>query len=130
MRLVMRPQEFGVLVAPNLYGDILSDLAAGLVGGLGVAPGANIGEDCAIFEAVHGSWPEAAGKGIANPTAMILTGIMLLRHLGEEATAHRVDRAVKTTLAEGKHLTQDLRGSAGTREFTEAVVSHLSRAPV
>ena len=130
MRLVMRPQEFGVLVAPNLYGDILSDLAAGLVGGLGVAPGANIGEDCAIFEAVHGSWPEAAGKGIANPTAMILTGIMLLRHLSEEATAHRVERAVKTTLAEGKHLTQDQGGSAGTGEFTETVVSHLSRAPV
>ena len=129
MRLVMRPQEFGVLVAPNLYGDILSDLAAGLVGGLGVAPGANIGEDCAIFEAVHGSWPEAAGKGIANPIAMILTGTMLLRHLGEEAVAHRVERAVKTTLAEGKHLTQDLGGSAATAEFTETVVSHLSRAP-
>jgi isocitrate dehydrogenase (NAD+) len=125
MRLVMQPQEFGVLVAPNLYGDILSDLAAGLVGGLGLVPGANIGEDCAVFEAVHGSWPEAAGKGIANPTAMILTAAMLLRHLGEEATAQAVEEAVRAALLEGSCLTQDLGGSATTEEFTEAVINHL-----
>jgi isocitrate dehydrogenase (NAD+) len=125
MRLVMQPQEFGVLVAPNLYGDILSDLAAGLVGGLGLVPGANIGEDCAVFEAVHGSWPEAAGKGIANPTAMILTAAMLLRHLGEEATAQAVEEAVKATLREGSCVTRDLGGSTTTEEFTEAVINHL-----
>jgi isocitrate dehydrogenase (NAD+) len=125
MRLVMQPQEFGLLVAPNLYGDILSDLAAGLVGGLGLVPGANIGEGCAVFEAVHGSWPEAAGKGIANPTATILTTAMLLRHLGEEATAQAVEEAVKAALREGSCLTRDLGGSATTEEFTEAVINHL-----
>jgi isocitrate dehydrogenase (NAD+) len=125
MRLVMHPQEFGLLVAPNLYGDILSDLAAGLVGGLGLVPGANIGEGCAVFEAVHGSWPEAAGKGIANPTAMILTAAMLLQHLGEEATAQAVEEAVKAALREGSCLTRDLGGSATTEEFTEAVINHL-----
>jgi isocitrate dehydrogenase (NAD+) len=125
MRLVMQPQEFGLLVAPNLYGDILSDLAAGLVGGLGLIPGANIGEGCAVFEAVHGSWPEAAGKGIANPTAMILTAAMLLRHLGEEATAQAVEEAVKAALREGSCLTRDLGGSATTEEFMEAVINHL-----
>jgi isocitrate dehydrogenase (NAD+) len=125
MRLVMQPQEFGLLVAPNLYGDILSDLAAGLVGGLGLVPGANIGEGCAVFEAVHGSWPEAAGKGIANPTAMILTAAMLLRHLGEEATAQAVEEAIKAALREGSCLTRDLGGSATTEEFTEAVINHL-----
>ena len=125
MRLVMHPQEFGLLAAPNLYGDILSDLAAGLVGGLGLVPGANIGEGCAVFEAVHGSWPEAAGKGIANPTAMILTAAMLLRHLGEEATAQVVEEAVKAALREGSCLTRDLGGSATTKEFTEAVINYL-----
>jgi isocitrate dehydrogenase (NAD+) len=125
MRLVMHPQEFGLLVAPNLYGDILSDLAAGLVGGLGLVPGANIGEGCAVFEAVHGSWPEAAGNGIANPTAMILTAAMLLQHLGEEATAQAVEEAVKAALREGSCLTRDLGGSATTDEFTEAVINHL-----
>ena len=125
MRLVMHPQEFGVLVATNLYGDILSDTAAGLVGGLGMVPGANIGENCAIFEAVHGSWPEAAGKGIANPTALILTAAMMLSHLGEEAKAQLVQRAVMSTLEEGVHLTRDLGGTASTDEFTEAVIDHL-----
>ena len=127
MRLVMHPQEFGVLVATNLYGDILSDTAAGLVGGLGMVPGANIGQDCAVFEAVHGSWPEAAGKGIANPTALILSGAMMLRHLGEEAKAQSVQRALTRTLEEGSHLTRDLGGTASTEEFTEAVISHLER---
>ena len=126
MRLVMHPQEFGVLVATNLYGDILSDTAAGLVGGLGMVPGANIGEDCAVFEAVHGSWPEAGGKGIANPTAMILSGVMMLRHLGEEAKAQSVQRALYRTLEERSHLTRDLGGTASTGEFTDAVISHLS----
>ncbi len=126
MRLVMYPQEFGVLVATNLYGDILSDTAAGLVGGLGMVPGANIGEDCAVFEAVHGSWPEAGGKGIANPTAMILSGVMMLRHLGEEAKAQSVQRALYRTLEERSHLTRDLGGTASTGEFTDAVISHLS----
>ena len=125
MRLVMHPQEFGVLVATNLYGDILSDTAAGLVGGLGMVPGANIGENCAIFEAVHGSWPEAAGKGIANPTALILTAAMMLSHMGEEAMAQLVQRAVMSTLEEGVHLTRDLGGTASTDEFTEAVIDHL-----
>ena len=125
MRLVTRPQEFDVLVATNLYGDILSDLAAGLVGGLGMVPGANIGESCAVFEAVHGSWPEAAGKGVANPTALILSAVMLLRHLGEEQKAESVENAVVATLKEGAHLTRDLGGSAGTREFVEAVIGHL-----
>ena len=125
MRLVMRPQEYGILVATNLYGDILSDLAAGLVGGLGMVPGANFGEECALFEVVHGSWPEAAGKGIANPTALILTAVMMLRHLGEEEKAKTVVRALKAALSEGSDLTQDLGGSASTEQFTEAVIGHL-----
>ena len=125
MQLVIRPQEFGVLVATNLYGDILSDLAAGLVGGLGMVPSGNIGEGCAVFEAVHGSWPEAAGKGIANPTALILTAAMMLRHLGEEATAQDIEQAVRDTLSEGAHLTQDLGGSSSTSEFARDVIAHL-----
>ena len=125
MRLVMRPQEFGVLVATNLYGDILSDLAAGLVGGLGMVPGANFGEECALFEAVHGSWPEAAGKGIANPTALILTAAMLLQHIGEVEKAQAMERALKAVLSEGSHVTRDLGGSASTEQFTSAVIDHL-----
>jgi len=125
MRLVMRPQEFGVLVAPNLYGDIISDLAAGLVGGLGLVPGANIGEDCAVFEAVHGSWPEAAGQGIANPTAMILTASLLLRHLGEFKMATAIETAVLQTLAHGTILTPDLGGTASTDEFASSVIERL-----
>jgi isocitrate dehydrogenase (NAD+) len=126
-QLVMRPQQFSVLVMPNLYGDIISDLAAGLVGGLGVVPGANIGDGCALFEAVHGSWPQAAGKGIANPTAMIRTGGMMLRHLGEAAIADRVEQAVGAALQEGSVRTQDLGGTASTQEFTEAVLGQLGR---
>jgi isocitrate dehydrogenase (NAD+) len=125
MRLVMRPQEFGVLVAPNLYGDIISDLAAGLVGGLGLVPGANIGKDCAVFEAVHGSWPEAAGQGIANPTAMILTASLLLRHLGEVKKATAIETAVLQTLAQGTILTPDLGGTASTDEFASSVIKRL-----
>ena len=126
MKLVTHPQEFEILVTTNLYGDILSDLAAGLVGGLGLVPGANIGDGCAVFEAVHGSWPEAAGKGIANPTALIFSGVMLLSHLGYEEKANAVREAVVSVLAEGAHVTQDLGGRSSTREFAETVAKRLS----
>lgn len=127
MRLVMWPQDFGVLLTPNLYGDILSDLTAGLVGGLGVVPGANIGDESAVFEAVHGSWPEAAGQGLANPTALILTSAMMLRHMGEVNRAQAVEEAVRCALAENTHLTPDLGGHATTQEFTDAVIRCLGR---
>ncbi len=127
MKLVMYPHSFGVLLTPNLYGDILSDLAAGLVGGLGVVPGANIGDGSAVFEAVHGSWPEAAGRGIANPTALILTAAMMLRYLGEEERAQAVEGAVRCALAEGIHITPDLGGTATTQDFTDAVIRCLGR---
>ncbi|MEJ5369372.1 MAG: isocitrate dehydrogenase (NAD(+)) [Bryobacteraceae bacterium] len=125
MQLVMRPETFDILLLPNLYGDIVSDLAAGLVGGLGVVPGANMGEKCAVFEAVHGSAPDIAGHGIANPTALISSAILMLRHLGEGAAADRLQRAVMATYAEGTHLTRDVGGSATTAEFTDAVIRHL-----
>jgi isocitrate dehydrogenase (NAD+) len=115
-------------VLPNLYGDIVSDLAAGLVGGLGVAPGANIGEHAAVFEAVHGSAPKYAGQNRANPTALILSGGLMLRHLGEVAAADRVETAVRAVLAEGRVTTPDLGGSSGTREFAAAVAARV--APV
>jgi len=125
MQLVMAPEQFDILLAPNLYGDIISDLCAGLVGGLGVVPGANIGKDCAIFEAVHGTAPDIAGKNIANPLAMILSGIMLLRHMGEEAIASNLERAIHKVVGEGKSLTPDLGGSATTEELTQAIISNL-----
>jgi isocitrate dehydrogenase (NAD+) len=125
MQLVMRPETFDVLLLPNLYGDIVSDLAAGLVGGLGVVPGANMGEKCAVFEAVHGSAPDIAGKGLANPTALISSAILMLRHLGEGAMADRLHAAIAATFRDGEHLTGDLGGTAGTAEFTEAVIRHL-----
>ena len=125
MKLVMQPQEYEILVTTNLYGDILSDLAAGLVGGLGLVPGANIGDGCAVFEAVHGSWPEAAGNGIANPTALILSGVMLLSHLGHEEKANAVREAIVSVLSEGAHVTQDLGGSSSTKAFAETVAKHL-----
>ncbi len=124
-QLVYNPHQFDVLLTSNLYGDIISDLAAGLVGGLGVVPGANIGEKYAVFEAVHGSWPEAAGKNIANPVAMVLTAVMMLRHLEEEEAAKRIEAALFGVLEEGKVLTGDLGGKASTSEFAEAVVSRL-----
>jgi isocitrate dehydrogenase (NAD+) len=127
MELVMKPETFDCLLLTNLYGDIVSDLGAGLVGGLGVAPGANIGEECAMFEAVHGSAPDIAGKDIANPMAMILSALMLLRYVGESQAADRVDRALAAVLSEQKHVTRDLGGSAGTREMTEAIVQKLER---
>jgi len=125
MQLVMRPQQFDVLLLENLYGDIISDLAAGLVGGLGVVPGANIGELGAVFEAVHGSAPDIAGKNIANPTALLQTAIMMLRHLGERAEADLIERATIHTLANKQVRTRDLGGTASTTEYTEAIVASM-----
>ncbi|HEX2765783.1 MAG TPA: isocitrate/isopropylmalate dehydrogenase family protein [Candidatus Limnocylindria bacterium] len=128
MQLVQKPELYDVLVLPNLYGDIVSDLAAGLVGGLGVAPGANIGEKAAVFEPVHGSAPKYAGQNKANPTALILSGALMLRHLGELDAADAVETAVRDVIAEGKTVTYDLGGSTGTREFGEAVADRVRRA--
>ena len=125
MQLVMRPETFDVLVLPNLYGDIVSDLTAGLVGGLGIVPGANLGNGCAVFEAVHGSAPDIAGKGLANPTALMQSARLMLAHLGERDAAIRMQKAIEAVYAEGKHLTRDVGGSAGTGEFTTAVINQL-----
>ncbi len=125
MQLVASPQQFDVMVLPNLYGDIVSDLCAGLVGGLGVAPSGNIGEPGAIFEAVHGSAPDIAGKDLANPTALLLSAVMMLRHLGEMDIAARVEDAVQKVLREGQHVTGDLGGKAGTTEMTDAIIAKL-----
>ena len=125
MQLVMRPEQFDVLVLENLYGDIVSDLCAGLIGGLGLAPGANIGEQGAVFEAVHGSAPDIAGQGIANPTAILMSGIMMLRHIGENNAADRIQKAMLAVFAEGKHLTKDLGGTAKTNEFARAIVEKM-----
>jgi isocitrate dehydrogenase (NAD+) len=125
MKLVQTPENYDVLVMPNLYGDILSDMGAGLVGGLGVVPGANIGKDIAVFESVHGSAPDIAGKGIANPLATILSSVMMLRYIGEAEAAHNIDVAVSKVLEEGTKLTVDLGGNASTREFTEEIISKL-----
>ncbi len=127
MKLVREPQNFDVLVTTNLFGDILSDLMAGLVGGLGLAPSANIGLENAIFEPVHGSAPDIMGRGIANPAATILTAALMLEHLGEQETAQKLDKAVDTVLAEGP-LTADLGGKANTEEFTDAVIDALSNS--
>lgn len=126
MQLVQHPETFDVLVLPNLYGDIVSDLCAGLVGGLGLAPSANIGKDAAIFEAVHGSAPKHAGLNVANPTALILSAVLMLRHLGESAAADRIETAVLALLAEGKSVTHDLGGNLGTSEFADAVIAKMS----
>ncbi len=125
MQLVMRPETFDVLVLPNLYGDIVSDLAAGLVGGLGIVPGANMGDHHAIFEAVHGTAPDIAGKGLANPTALMQSAALMLAHIGERDAARRLKSAVARVYAESRHLTGDVGGHAGTAEFTEAVVRHI-----
>jgi isocitrate dehydrogenase (NAD+) len=127
MQLVQKPELYDVLVLPNLYGDIVSDLAAGLVGGLGVAPGANIGEKAAVFEPVHGSAPKYAGQNRANPTALILSGALMLRHLGETDAADAVESATRDVIAEGATVTYDLGGSAGTHQFAEAVAARVSR---
>jgi isocitrate dehydrogenase (NAD+) len=126
MQLVMRPETFDVLVLPNLYGDIVSDLCAGLVGGLGIVPGANLGDTVAVFEAVHGSAPDIAGRAQANPTALMQSARLMLAHLGERAAAIRMQKAIEAVYAEGKHLTRDVGGSAGTDEFTTAVIAKLS----
>ncbi|HEY5474695.1 MAG TPA: isocitrate/isopropylmalate family dehydrogenase [Candidatus Limnocylindrales bacterium] len=128
MQLVQKPELYDVLVLPNLYGDIVSDLCAGLVGGLGVAPGANIGIDVAVFEAVHGSAPKYAGLNKANPTALMLSGVLMLRHIGEQAAAERVEDAIRAVIAEGRAVTYDLGGSAGTSDFADAIVARLESA--
>lgn len=125
MQLVTRPEQFDVLLLPNLYGDIVSDLAAGLVGGLGIVPGANMGEKCAVFEAVHGSAPDIAGKGVANPTAMMFSSVMMLRHLKEVAASERLKAAVEKVYAEKKFTTRDVGGKATTAQFTDAVIAAL-----
>ncbi len=131
MQLVQKPEEYDVLVMPNLYGDILSDLAAGLVGGLGVAPGANLGVEVAVFEAVHGSAPKYAGQNKVNPMALMLAGAMMLRHLGETAAGDRLERAIADVVAEGRDVTYDLKPhrddptAVGTREFADAVIRRL-----
>jgi isocitrate dehydrogenase (NAD+) len=128
MQLVQKPELYDVMVLPNLYGDIVSDLCAGLVGGLGVAPGANIGENAAVFEPVHGSAPKYAGLDVANPTALILSGAMMLRHLGETAAAERVEKAVRDVIAAGQTVPRDLGGRAGTRAFGQAVAERVAAA--
>ncbi|HUA17456.1 MAG TPA: isocitrate/isopropylmalate family dehydrogenase [Bryobacteraceae bacterium] len=125
MQLVIRPETFDVLLLPNLYGDIVSDLAAGLVGGLGVVPGANMGDRDAVFEAVHGSAPDIAGKGIANPTALMLSSVLMLIHLGETEAAGRLRGSIERVYAEQKHLPPDVGGKASTSEFTDAVIAGL-----
>lgn len=125
MRLVMYPETFDVIVTTNLFGDILSDLCAGLIGGLGLAPGANIGTDCAMFEAVHGSAPDIAGKGIANPTSVILAAALMLDHIGETDKAERIRHAIRATIADHDRVTPDLDGDGMTQTFTEAVLERL-----
>jgi isocitrate dehydrogenase (NAD+) len=131
MGLVQRPEEFDVLVLPNLYGDIVSDLTAGLVGGLGVAPGANIGTEAAVFEATHGSAPKYTGQNRVNPTAMILSGMLMLDHLGERDAARRLEAAVAAVIAEGERVTYDLKPTrddptaVGTSEYADAIIERL-----
>jgi isocitrate dehydrogenase (NAD+) len=125
MHLVMHPEKLDVLLLPNLYGDIVSDLCAGLVGGLGVVPGANIGTEAAVFEAVHGSAPDIADQNLANPTALLLSGLMMLDHIGERAAAERIRAALTRVLAAGVIRTRDLGGSATTTEFTEAICREI-----
>lgn len=125
MKLVLNPHAFDVLVMENLFGDIISDLTSGLVGGLGMAPSANIGTRYAVFEAVHGSAPDIAGRGIANPTALILSGALMLAHLGEAEAANRIQKAVEKQVGEGKVTTRDLGGTASTKEYTDALISTM-----
>jgi isocitrate dehydrogenase (NAD+) len=133
MQLVQKPELYDVMVTPNLYGDILSDLCAGLVGGLGVAPGANIGDSIAVFEASHGSAPKYRGLNRVNPTALILSGVLMLRHLGKKDEADRLDAAVAAVIAEGRHVTYDLKPdrsdptAVGTREMADAIIERLRR---
>ena len=127
MHMVMKPEQFDVVVTTNMFGDILSDLTAGLVGGLGLIPGSNIGADAALFEAVHGSAPDIAGKNIANPTAVMMAGVMMLNHLGEHDAAQRMQHAIEGVIAEGKYVTPDLNPNSpyGTREMADAIIAAL-----
>jgi isocitrate dehydrogenase (NAD+) len=125
MKLIQDPTKFDVLLMENLYGDLVSDLCAGLVGGLGVTPGANIGEEAAVFEAVHGSAPDIAGKGVANPLALIMSGVMMCNHIHEEKIAEKIKAAYNAVLGEGKTLTRDLGGTAGTDEFADALITKM-----
>lgn len=126
MKLVQDPTKLDVLLMENLYGDLVSDLCAGLVGGLGVVPGSNIGDDAAVFEAVHGSAPDLAGKNLANPLALIMSGVMMLNHIHEEGIAEKIKSAYNAVLAEGKSLTRDLGGGSSTSEFTDAVIAKIA----
>src|SRR5436309_4496179 len=130
MQLVMNPYQYDVLVMENLYGDIISDLCAAFVGGLGLVPGANLGEHCAIFEAVHGSAPDIAGKGLANPTAVLQSAILMLRHIKEPEAADRVHVALEKTYKEKLHLTRDMGGTASTSEFADAVIENMENVAV
>ncbi|HEV8589285.1 MAG TPA: isocitrate/isopropylmalate family dehydrogenase, partial [Pyrinomonadaceae bacterium] len=125
MQLVMRPEQFDILLCENLYGDIVSDLCAGLIGGLGLVPGANIGEKGAVFEAVHGSAPDIAGKGIANPTALLQSAILMLHHIEERGAADKIERAMLRVFEEGKVRTRDVGGTATTNEFADAIISRI-----
>jgi isocitrate dehydrogenase (NAD+) len=133
MQLVRRPQEYDVIVAPNLYGDIISDLGAGLVGGLGLAPGANIGEGIALFEPTHGSAPKYTGQNKVNPMAMMLSGVMMLRHIGEVKAANRLEKAIAAVIAEGKSVTYDMKArrddpaAVGTSQVADAVIEKLKK---
>ena len=129
MELVVKPESFDGLLLTNLYGDIVSDLCAGLVGGLGVVPGANLGKDIAVFEAVHGSAPDIALKNLANPTALLLSGLMMLDHIGEREKGAKIRAALDKVLTDGRVRTRDLGGSAGTIEFTEAIIRKLKHGP-
>jgi isocitrate dehydrogenase (NAD+) len=128
MQMVLKPEQYDVLLLPNLYGDVMSDLAAGLVGGLGVVGSGNLGDHAAMFEAVHGTAPDIAGKGLANPTALLMSSIMMLDHLGERSAARRIESALEKVYREKKHTTQDVGGKAGTAEFTDAVISSMHKA--
>lgn len=133
MRLVRRPEQFDIIVLPNLYGDLISELCAGLIGGLGVAPGANIGDHAAVFEPTHGSAPKYAGKDMANPMAMIMSGIMMLRHLGEKKAAEKIEKAISKVLLEGRHLTYDLKPSGkgnsyiGTSQMADVIIEAMGK---
>ena len=126
MQLVQKPSQFDVLVMPNLYGDIVSDLCAGLIGGLGLAQSSNIGYNCAIFEAVHGSAPDIAGKNIANPSGLLRSAVEMLKYIGKNTEAEKIENAIETVLKNGTVLTKDLGGSATTTEFTDEIIKNLN----
>src|SRR5438445_1568896 len=127
MQIVMDPLQFDMLLLPNLYGDVMSDLAAGLVGGLGVVPSANIGDECAMFEAVHGTAPDIAGQGLANPTALLMSSVLMLDHLAERTAAERIQKALEKVYREAKYTTRDVGGKASTEEFADAVIAALKQ---